>query len=420
VRRLLLTGVTLLAALAATSSSAAPRITVTLAAPPSGLRAATAWTATVTVRKGGKPLAGAGPVLAFRNGLTARTVTTAPAGKRGSYRARVSLPFAGTWSAEAKVKGARFKLRSVRVAAAPAITSILPTADAFATCGGENDFLPQYAVTLEGSNVWVACRGKGELRRHDAATGETTAIVDAGPQPPQSIVAGSGAIWAVSRSNCVTRTDTASGQSAISGIGGDSSYLWFAAGSVWVADDAASQLLRVDPATRQVLARIDTGSGTSAFVTDGTCAWFTNHRDATLDRLDLATNTVTHLGHLHGEAPERLALYAGSLWVTGRGTDLMRVDPETGAVQAEIDIGVGGIDVAAAGGRIWVANASAANDRQGLPVIEHLYGVDPATNQIAQTLTPTGRLVLDGLATDGTTLWIADVSGGRLYRLRAG
>ena len=101
-RRLLLIGVTLLAALAATSSDAAPpRITVTLAAPPSGLRAATAWTATVTVRKGGKPLAGAGPVLTFRNGLTARTVTTAPAGKRGSYRARVALPFPGTWSTEA-------------------------------------------------------------------------------------------------------------------------------------------------------------------------------------------------------------------------------------------------------------------------------------------------------------------------------
>ena len=84
-----------LAALAAASSSAAPRLSVTLAAPPSGLRAATAWTATVTVRKGGKPLAGAGPVLTFRNGLTARTVTTAPAGKRGSYRARLALPFAG-------------------------------------------------------------------------------------------------------------------------------------------------------------------------------------------------------------------------------------------------------------------------------------------------------------------------------------
>ena len=87
-------------------------------------------------------------------------------------------------------------------------------------------------------------------------------------------------------------------------------------------------------------------------------------------------------------------------------------------MQATIEIGTGGIDVAAAGGRIWVANASAADDRQGLPVLEHLYAVDPATNAIVETLTPTGRIVVDGVATDGTTLWITDVSGGRLYRMR--
>jgi sugar lactone lactonase YvrE len=419
VRRLVLAGV-VLAALAAASSSAAPRLTVSLAAPPAGLRAATAWTATVTVRKGGKPLAGAGPVLTFRNGLTARTVTTAPASKRGSYRVRLALPFGGTWTAEAKVRGARFKLRSVRVAGAPAVTSILPAADAFATCGGERDFLPQYAVTLEGSNVWIACRGEGKLRRHDAATGETTAIVGAGTQPPQSVTAGGGTLWTVSRSNWLTWIDTATGRATGSGIGGESSYLWFAAGSLWVADDARSKLLRIDPSTRQTRTEIDTGSGTSSFVTDGTRAWITNHRDATLDRINLATNAVTHLGKLPGDAPERMTLSAGSLWITGRGTDLLRVNPETGAVQATIEIGTGGIDVAAAGGRIWVANASAADDRQGLPVMEHLYAVNPATSAIAETVTPTGRLVVDGVATDGTTLWIADVSGGRLYRLRRG
>ena len=124
-RRLALAGF-VLAALAATSSSAAPRLSVTLAAPPAGLRRRRPGRRPSLSRKGGKPLARAGPKLTFRNGLTARTVTTAPAGARGSYRARIALPFPGTWSAEAKVKGARFKLRSVRVAAAPPVTSILP------------------------------------------------------------------------------------------------------------------------------------------------------------------------------------------------------------------------------------------------------------------------------------------------------
>ncbi|MGZ8694814.1 MAG: hypothetical protein ACXWYS_05185, partial [Gaiellaceae bacterium] len=140
-RRLLLAGF-VLAALAATTSSAAPKLTVTLAAPPAGLKAGAAWTATVTVRRAGKPLAGAGPVLTFRSGLTQRTVNAAPAGKR-SYRARVALPFQGTWGAEARVRGARYRLRSVSVAPPAPVQSLLPTADAFASCGGERDFLPQ-------------------------------------------------------------------------------------------------------------------------------------------------------------------------------------------------------------------------------------------------------------------------------------
>ena len=28
-----------------------------------------------------------------------------------------------------------------------------------------------------------------------------------------------------------------------------------------------------------------------------------------------------------GDAPERMVMLAGSLWITGRGTDLLQVDP---------------------------------------------------------------------------------------------
>ena len=169
------------------------------------------------------------------------------------------------------------------------------------------------------------------------------------------MAAGGGAVWTVGRGTTLTRVDTATGGTAQTTLPGESAYAWFAAGSVWVADDSRSKLLRIDPATRQTRADIATGSGTSSLVTDGTRAWITNHREATLDRIDLATNAVTHLGTLPGDAPERMTLAAGSLWVTGRGTDLLRVNPETGAVQATVEIGTGGIDVAAAGGRIWVA-----------------------------------------------------------------
>ena len=395
---------------------AAPPMAATLSTP-RAVEAGAPWQATVTVHRGAKPFIGTGPTLTFRNGLTRRTVTAGRTPRKGTYRARVTLPFAGTWKAEARVVGKRIALRSVSVRAAAPVSSILPTADAFAICGGEKDFLPQYATALDGDSVWVACRGALEFGRVDAATGGLRALIPAGPLPPQSVAAGGGALWSVSRSATLTRLDTATGVVTQLPLPGTSSYVWFAAGSVWVADDTRSRLLRIDPATRHIFAEIPTGDGTAAFVTDGAHAWIVNHRDATLDRIDLATNAITRLGRLPGEAPERMTLFAGSLWITGRGTDLLRVDPATGSVQATVEIGAGGVDVAAAGGRIWVAAASAGDDRSGLPVLEHLYAVDATTTTVAQTLEPTGRLVVDGVATDGTTLWIADVVGGRLYRI---
>ena len=81
---------------------------------------------------------------------------------------------------------------------------------------------------------------------------------------------------------------------------------------------------------------IPTGNGTSALAEDAGRLWIVNHRDGTLQRIDPAANTSTALGRLPGDAPERMAYAEGSLWVTGRGTDLLRVDPDTGAVRATI------------------------------------------------------------------------------------
>jgi sugar lactone lactonase YvrE len=103
--------------------------------------------------------------------------------------------------------------------------------------------------------------------------------------------------------------------------------------------------------------------------------------------------------------------------VTGRGTDLLRVDPATGAVQARIEIGAGGIDVRAAGGSIWVAAPTTEDDLRGNPFVERVLRIDPATNAIVETIRPTGRVTVNGTAVTGTAFWIADTEHGRLYRL---
>jgi hypothetical protein len=55
---------------------------------------------------------------------------------------------------------------------------------------------------------------------------------------------------------------------------------------------------------------------------EGSTAWVVNHRDRRLVRIDAEARTARVLGVLPGDAPERIAAANGSLWITGRGTDL--------------------------------------------------------------------------------------------------
>lgn len=199
--------------------------------------------------------------------------------------------------------------------------------------------------------------------------------------------------------------------------GGSFAYVWAAAGAVWAADDGASALLRYDPPSRRTVASIPTGNGTSALAEEGGRIWILNHRDGTLQRVDPAANTAATLARLPGDAPERMVYADGSLWVTGRGTDLLRVNPDTGAVQATFEIGAGGIDVRAALGSIWVAVPTDEEDARGNPFLDRLLRFDPLTNTLVATIRPTGRIVVNGTVSTGSALWIADTAGGRLYRV---
>ena len=69
----------------------------------------------------------------------------------------------------------------------------------------------------------------------------------------------------------------------------------------------------------------------------------------------------------------------GSLWITGRGTDLLKVNPADGSVQETIEIGASGIDIAADGDDLWVPTRSAAVDQSGFPTMDALKRVSVST-----------------------------------------
>jgi hypothetical protein len=169
-----------------------------------------------------------------------------------------------------------------------------------------------------------------------------------------------------------------------------------------------------------VVARIRAGDGPASMAFAGGTAWVINHRDTTIDRIDLATNRSSLLRRLGGEAPERLVWSHGSLWVTGRGTDLLELNPENGAIRKTIEIGASGIDLVAAGDALLIPTRSDAVDPTGFPTMDALRRVSMSSRLVSTIARPTSRLDVHGLAAARGTVWIADNRRGYLYRIRTG
>lgn len=80
------------------AASAGGWATVGLSSTPDGLRPGATWNAELTIlQHGHTPLDDLHPTITITSGATSRTFSARPAGKPGTYRARVRFPQAGTW-----------------------------------------------------------------------------------------------------------------------------------------------------------------------------------------------------------------------------------------------------------------------------------------------------------------------------------
>jgi streptogramin lyase len=303
--------------------------------------------------------------------------------------------------------------------AAP-VESKLPGADAFEICAAAGDFWPTMVAAAAGSTVWIACKEESRLVPVDAATGRMgdEVVLDASPI---AVVSGFGSVWALDSGETLYRLDPDSGEIASRiDVAASAPYnLWTGADSVWTIDDDSGEVIRVSPETEEVVARVTVGDGPADMVFSGTSAWVVNHRDRKLLRIDTKTNKAKVLTTLRGTgAPERLALLGGSLWVTGRGTGLLEVNPDTGEVLKTVDLDVSGIDVVSAADALWVPTRSADVDPSGFPTASDLKRV--SADGTVESIAPTEPFDVHGLVADDTSLWLADTTDGVLYKLPLG
>ena len=385
-----------------------------LSAPPVPLRVGTPWRATLTVRPASRvaPMVSArvshGAVLRFR------AVPVSP----GRYRIVLRLPRAGRWRLSARIGKATVRLRTARVVPAPPPVSPLPGATAVRVCGGAAIPYTQNGLAVGFGSAWIACTPRRVVQR--ITDGRIAGSIPL-PSEPWAIAADPDAIWALERDGTAVyrispTTNRVTGHVELGSAG---VYVWALAGAVWVADDADSTLIRLDPAGLRVSARLAVGSGPSGLAFDGRYLWLVSHRENSLDRIDPATNIVMRvagpLSPPDSTAAERVAALGDSLWITGRGLDLLRRSP-AGEPLGAAEVGRAGMDVVSDGSSLWTAAFTPAAARRGDPVAGRVLRVD-AGGAVTARVVASRPLFVNGLAAESGALWLYDGVAGLLLRL---
>ena len=213
-------------------------------------------------------------------------------------------------------------------------------------------------------------------------------------------------------------------------LGGEPGGVAYGYGSVWIANVSDNVLLRVDPDSAEVVARIKLGRAYEVAAANGVdvgegSVWASDPLNGYLLRIDPETNAVASRVRLTG--PSEVVVGHGAAWVLD-GHRIVRVDAET----EETTEPFGEMDAQRVGiGKkwLWVFDSTPPdipNFRRGGPPPPGvnpnqpfgglLVRVDPKTYEM-RTRTRLDTLNVSGLAIDDDAVWFADRSRHSVTRV---
>lgn len=173
-------------------------------------------------------------------------------------------------------------------------------------------------LELGHGSVWVMGFGADVVARVNPRTARVLARVRMG-SGQRDLAVGPGAVWALD-SLVLSRIDPRTNRVAarIAHREDFPQAVAVGAGSVWIAGGTTSTgyVLRVDPATRRVVARIPITHGPRDIAVAAGAVWVSNDEGVSITRIDPATNARVGRVRL-GARPGRLAAGDGVLWVSG-------------------------------------------------------------------------------------------------------
>lgn len=244
---------------------------------------------------------------------------------------------------------------------------------------------PDFIEPYDSVSVWVMNPGTDAVELV-SAEGVIGRVAVEGPCG--GMTSGFGSLWVAScKWNQLVRIDPAT-QTVTARINAPivnyESTLAEAAGSIWVMTDTAGILLQIDPQTNRVADSIKVRPNSFGVVGGFGAVWITNTgpynpNKGTVQRIDPKTGRVIATVAV-GPTPRFLTAGEGSVWVLNQGDGTVsRIDPISNAVIATIPVGVPGPggDIAAGGGAVWV--------RAGKTLLSV---IDPKTNTVVTCFGP--------------------------------
>jgi ABC-type branched-subunit amino acid transport system substrate-binding protein len=189
-------------------------------------------------------------------------------------------------------------------------------------------------------------------------------------------------------------------------------------GAVWVLDADDRTVSRIDPETRAVQRTFSTASTPTDLAAGAGAVWIGNGGDfgsfpVSVSRVDPQSGVVDATidlpgsgvrGYLQsgGFAQQFMAVTDDAVWVVNPDQTVSRIDPRTNEIVAKVDVRVSSI--AAGDGSVWVV------DEEGVAEI------DQETNAIAGRTDVKGER-LASLAVGAGAVWAADPLGGSVWRI---
>jgi streptogramin lyase len=227
---------------------------------------------------------------------------------------------------------------------------------------------------------------------------------------PFNVAEGYGSVW-VAVSGGLVRLDPASGAVvARIDLGNRPWGVTTGGGGVWVANQTDGTVTRVDPTTNAIVwrVRLDEAPGWMAspvgVAVGGGSVWAADYVSDKIWRLDPATGAILGLAHV-GDEHEFVGFGEGGVWVPSEDGTVGRLDPASGTVTTLIAAGADADFLGFSPGSVWVSNYRS----------EFLWRIDPTTGTVAAKLRiGTGQ---QGVAFDGSSLWVAMYDSAEALRI---